>query len=67
MEVTLTQDLLDYSAEELVVHAWRVEKLESLGLSRLFAEAFAEYVDWHAMARLVERGCPPMLALEIVR
>jgi hypothetical protein len=24
-------------------------------------------VDWHALAGLIDRGCPPELALEIVR
>jgi hypothetical protein len=24
-------------------------------------------VDWHEVARLVEKGCPPELALEIAR
>jgi hypothetical protein len=28
---------------------------------------FADLVDWHAIAELVERGCPPRLALEIAR
>jgi len=31
------------------------------------AEKFAGVVDWHEIARLVERGCPPRLALEIAR
>jgi hypothetical protein len=29
--------------------------------------ALADLVDWHAFADLVERGCSPRLALEIVR
>jgi hypothetical protein len=28
---------------------------------------FADLVDWHAIADLVARGCPPTLALKIVR
>jgi hypothetical protein len=28
---------------------------------------FADLVDWHAIAELVERGCSPQLALDIVR
>jgi hypothetical protein len=36
-------------------------------LSRIVAETFADLVDWHALAELVERGCSPELALEIVR
>jgi hypothetical protein len=29
--------------------------------------AAASHVDWHQIARLVQRGCPPLLALSIVR
>ena len=43
------------------------ERLSGLGLSNLVASAVAPLVDWHEMARLVERGCSPELALEIVR
>jgi hypothetical protein len=49
------------------VRAWREEQLRRLGLPSLVAEAFADLVDWHALAALVDRGCPPELALEIVR
>ena len=31
------------------------------------AETFAGLIDWHEIAALVARGCPPNLALEIVR
>jgi hypothetical protein len=44
-----------------------VERLSGLGLSNLVASAVAPFVDWHEIARLVERGCSPELALEIVR
>jgi hypothetical protein len=54
------------SDEELRVHAWRSEQLRELGLPRGLAELFADVVDWHSIAALVERGCPPSLALEIV-
>jgi hypothetical protein len=64
---TFTDDLDGESDDELLVHAWRSEQLGRLGLSRLLAEAFADLVDWHALAKLVERGCSPELALEIVR
>jgi hypothetical protein len=53
--------------ETELVRAWRSEQLRRLGLSHLFADAFADVVDWHQLAALVRRGCPPMLALEIVR
>jgi hypothetical protein len=55
------------SDEDARVYAWRVERLSSVGLSNLVASAVAPFVDWHEIARLVERGCPPELALEIVR
>jgi hypothetical protein len=69
MEPTLTPtDDLDHDlAETLLVRAWRTEQLRRLGLPRVLAEAFADLVDWHAFAKLVERGCSPALALEIVR
>jgi hypothetical protein len=52
-------------AEDLVVHEWRRERLRSLGLPELLAESFADFVDWHVIADLVARGCPPYLALRI--
>jgi hypothetical protein len=70
MEPLLMQpDLLDNDGdpEELLVHEWRAEQLLRLGLPRILAETFADFVDWHAVAELVERGCPPRLALEITR
>jgi Bacterial regulatory proteins, luxR family len=33
---------------------------------RTLAESYAGRVDWHQVARLVQRGCPPRLALRIV-
>jgi hypothetical protein len=33
----------------------------------LVAQAAADYVDWHQVAQLVHSGCPPRLALHIVR
>jgi hypothetical protein len=65
------EDLIDIEiekeSEETRVYAWRVEQLAKLGLSTVIANAFATFVDWHDVARLVERGCPPDLALEIAR
>ena len=60
-------DLQDEVDEDLLVHAWRTEQLRRLGLPQTLAETFADLVDWHALAKLIERGCSPMLALEIVR
>jgi hypothetical protein len=53
--------------EEVLVHEWRIEQLQGLGLTAALAETFAALVDWHDIAALVQRGCPPELALEIVR
>jgi hypothetical protein len=54
-------------AEEALVHEWRAEQLARLGLPSLIANAFAGFVDWHEVAHLVQHGCTPELALEIVR
>ena len=53
--------------EELQVHEWRTAQLHRLGLPSLLAETLAGRVDWHDVAALVRRGCPPLLAVEIVR
>jgi hypothetical protein len=55
------------SEEDGRVYEWRVEQLSGLGLSQVVASAVASFVDWHEIARLVERGCSPELALDIVR
>jgi hypothetical protein len=55
------------SDEDARVYEWRVEQLSRLGLSDWIAGAVASFVDWHEVARLVDRGCTPELALEIVR
>jgi hypothetical protein len=48
------------------VHAWRVSRLARLGLAWPVAEAVADRVDWHDVARLVQRGCPAALAVAIL-
>ena len=53
--------------EELLVHTWRVARLTQLGISRAVAEVEADHLDWHQVARLVQHGCPPRLALRIAR
>ena len=52
--------------EELIVHNWRVTRLTRLGIPGPLAEVYADRLDWHQVARLVQRGCPPPLALRIV-
>jgi len=58
---------IEHESEEVRVYAWRIEQLGKLGLSSLIADAVANVVDWHEVARLVDRGCPPELAVEIAR
>ncbi len=53
--------------EELLVHNWRVERLTRIGVPGALAEVYADRLDWHEVARLVQRGCPPQLALRIAR
>ena len=55
------------SHDDLLVHNWRLSQLIRLGIPRPLAEAHADHVDWHQVARLLERGCSPGLALRIVR
>jgi hypothetical protein len=53
--------------EDVLVHEWRAEQLRKLGVPERLAGDFADQVDWRDVAALVERGCPPRLALEVVR
>jgi hypothetical protein len=53
--------------EEQPGHNWRVSQLRRLGIPGSLAEIYADRIDWHQIARLVQRGCPPRLALRIVR
>jgi hypothetical protein len=66
MEWTTTTDI-ELSDEDIAVAEWQAEQLEGLGIPRRLARKFAEVVDWHDVAQLVDRGCPPELALEIAR
>jgi hypothetical protein len=53
--------------EERPVHQWRMTQLKRLGIPRPLADVVADQVDWHEIAALVQRGCTPRLALQIVR
>jgi hypothetical protein len=53
--------------EQVIVREWRAEQLRRPGDPPGHAVLFADRVDWHAIADLVARGCPPTLALKIVR
>ncbi len=52
--------------DDLLVHNWRAHQLKRLGVPAALAEAVADRLDWHQVAALVSRGCPPVLALRIV-
>jgi hypothetical protein len=56
----------DIDQEAGAVRAWRVSQLVRLGLAWDVADAIADRVDWHAVAKLVQRGCPAALAVTIV-
>jgi hypothetical protein len=49
------------------VHNWRASRLRGLGVPGTLAEIYADRLDWHQVARLVQHGCPPLLAIRIVR
>ncbi len=66
-DIDQVEDVDVDSHEDAVVAEWRRGQLERLGVSRLLARIFASDVDWHEVERLVERGCPPELALAILR
>jgi len=52
--------------DERLVHDWRAGQLTRLGIPGSLAEAVADRVDWHQIAALIRRGCPPRLALRII-
>ena len=55
------------SRDNRLMHNWRVSQLTCLGIPGPLAEIYADRIDWHQVARLVQHGCPPRLALRIVR
>jgi hypothetical protein len=59
------KEAIDY--ERLLVHEWRAAQLERVGIPKWLAETVADRIDWYEIAALVERGCSPRLALDIVR
>lgn len=61
---TASHENIDERAD--AVHAWRVSQLGRLGLAWPVAEAVADRVDWHEVAKLVQRGCPAALAVTIL-
>ena len=67
MEWTTDIELSEPTDEDIAVAEWNAAQLERLGIPGSLAQKFTEVVDWHDVAHLVERGCPPDLALEIAR
>jgi hypothetical protein len=57
-------DAIDHDKSS--VHRWRVSQLRRLGLPGPLAEIYADRIDWHQIARLVQHGCPLRLALRII-
>jgi hypothetical protein len=49
------------------VRQWRVTRLTRLRIPGPLAEAEADRVGWHQIARPVQRGCTPALAVREVR
>ena len=52
--------------EDLPVHTRRVARLTRLGIPGPLAEVYADHLDWHQIARLMQPGWPPRLALRIL-
>ena len=67
MELTLPPGRHETVEKQDPVHGWRVARLARLGIPWPVAEVAAGHVDWHQMAALVQRGCPPRTALRILR
>jgi hypothetical protein len=67
MEPAQTRPRHEAIDDDLLVHEWRVTQLTRLGIPWSLAQAVADHVDWHQVAKLVRRVCPPRLALQIVR
>ena len=53
--------------EEELVSAWRESQLVRLGVAPETAAELAATIDAHALAALLDRGCPVSLAIEILR
>ena len=54
--------------EQMQIELWRSEELERAGYSHRAAGRLAarQDIDLHLAVRLLERGCPPDLALRIL-
>lgn len=56
------------SAQPVAVVAWRTERLIAAGLPAALAHSIAADCghDLHALLSLIDRGCPPELAVRII-
>ena len=63
-----TAEVLSARVNDDEVVAWRREQLRRAGCRRFEAEVLARerHVDLHEAIELLERGCPPKIALEIL-
>jgi DNA-nicking Smr family endonuclease len=63
-----TAELLQARASDDQVVSWRREQLRRAGCRRFEAEVLARElrVDLHQAVELLERGCPPRIALNIL-
>jgi hypothetical protein len=63
-----TAEVVQRETEEERIERWRTEVLSRAGYDAEGAEQLARRtdVDLHLAVELVERGCPPPLALEIL-
>jgi hypothetical protein len=66
MEPPMTTHDAIHKDESTSVPQWRVTQLTRLGIPKPTAELYADRIDWHQVARLVQHGCSPRLALRIV-
>jgi hypothetical protein len=52
-------DLAECSDEDVVVHDWRREQLQCLGVPKILADSFADNVDWAPDCRSRRPRLPP--------
>jgi hypothetical protein len=67
MEMSAVDQIIETEVER--VERWRAEVLERAGYGHEDAQELASRldVDLHAALQLIERGCPPHLAVRILR
>ena len=49
-----------------LVHNWRIH-VKATRDPRVAGRGLCNRLDWHELAHLVQRGCPVMLAVRIIR